>query len=69
VSIVIVCPNRDMSEWVAALHSIDPALDVEVWPDIRDHRAVKYVVSWGIIGVGGWIMALLILLVGYFADG
>jgi glyoxylate/hydroxypyruvate reductase A len=35
-----------MSEWIAALHSIDPALNVEVWPEIRDHEAVEYVVSW-----------------------
>ena len=46
VSIVIVCPNRDMSDWVAALHSIDPTLDVEVWPEIRDPEAVEFVVSW-----------------------
>ena len=46
MSIVIVCPNRDMSDWVAALHSIDPALKVEVWPDIRNPEEVEYVVSW-----------------------
>jgi len=46
VSIVIVCPNRNMSEWVAALHSLDPALNVEVWPEIFDPGAVEYVVSW-----------------------
>jgi len=46
VSIAIVCPNRDMSEWVAALHSIDSALNVEVWPEISDPGAVKYIVSW-----------------------
>ena len=46
MSIVIVCPNRDMSDWLTALHSIDPTLNVEVWPEISDPRAVKYVVSW-----------------------
>jgi glyoxylate/hydroxypyruvate reductase A len=46
VSIAIVCPNRDMSEWVAALHSIDSTLNVEVWPEISDPGAVKYIVSW-----------------------
>jgi len=35
-----------MSDWVAALHSIDPALNVEVWPDIRDPEAIEYIVSW-----------------------
>jgi glyoxylate/hydroxypyruvate reductase A len=46
VSIVIVAPNRDRSDWVAALHSIDPALKVEVWPGIRDLGAVEFAVCW-----------------------
>ena len=46
MSIVIVCPNRDMSQWVAALHSIDPALRVEVWPEIRDYGAVELALCW-----------------------
>jgi len=35
-----------MSEWVVALHSIDPALNVEVWPEIGDPEEVEYIVSW-----------------------
>jgi glyoxylate/hydroxypyruvate reductase A len=46
VSIVIICPNRDNSDWVAALHSIDSTLNVEVWPEILDPEAVEFVVSW-----------------------
>ena len=46
MSIVIVCPNRDMSDWVAAFHSVDLALQVEVWPDVSAPEAVEYVVSW-----------------------
>jgi len=46
VSIVIICPNRDNSDWVAALHSIDPALNVEVWPEISAPEAVEFAVSW-----------------------
>jgi len=46
VSIVFVCPNRDMSDWLAALHSIDPNLNIEVWPQIRDLKDVQFVVSW-----------------------
>ncbi len=46
MSIVFIHPNRDMSGWVAALHSIDPALNVEVWPEIRDPGDVEFVVSW-----------------------
>jgi len=46
VSIVIVCPNRDMSDWVAALHLIDPTLNVEVWPDISDPEIVEFALCW-----------------------
>ncbi len=46
MSIVIICPNRDNRDWVAALHSIDPALNVEVWPEIRAPEAVEFAVSW-----------------------
>ena len=46
MSVVIICPNRDNSDWVAALHSIDPALNVEVWPEIRDPEDVEFAVSW-----------------------
>lgn len=46
MSIAIVCPNRDNSDWVAALQSIDPTLKVEVWPEIRAPKEVEFVVSW-----------------------
>jgi len=35
-----------MSDWLAALHSIDPNLNIEVWPQIRDLKDVQFVVSW-----------------------
>lgn len=46
MSIVFICPNRDRSDWVAALHSIDPTLNVEIWPEISDLEAVEFIVSW-----------------------
>ena len=46
MSIVIVGPNRDRSDWVAAMRSIDPALKVEVWPEISDPEEVEFAVCW-----------------------
>ena len=46
MSIVIVGPNRDRSGWVAAMRSLDPALKVEVWPEISDPGAVEFAVCW-----------------------
>ena len=46
MSIVIIYPNRDLSDWVAALHAHDPELTVEVWPQISDPGKVEYVLCW-----------------------
>jgi glyoxylate/hydroxypyruvate reductase A len=46
VSIAIIYPNRDVSDWVAALHAHDPALTVEVWPEIGAPDRVAYVLCW-----------------------
>jgi glyoxylate/hydroxypyruvate reductase A len=46
VSIVIIYPNRDTSRWVAALHSIDPTLKVEAWPEVSDPNDVDFVMCW-----------------------
>jgi glyoxylate/hydroxypyruvate reductase A len=35
-----------MSDWVASVHSIDPTLNVEVWPDISDPEDVVLALCW-----------------------
>lgn len=46
MSIAIIYPNRDVSAWVAALQAHDPALTVEVWPEIGAPDKVEYVLCW-----------------------
>lgn len=46
MSIAIIYPNNDSREWVSALHSCDPALNVEIWPDIEDPEKVEFVLCW-----------------------
>jgi glyoxylate/hydroxypyruvate reductase A len=46
MSIAIIYPNRDASDWVAALLAHDPGLTVEVWPEISDPGRVEYVLCW-----------------------
>jgi glyoxylate/hydroxypyruvate reductase A len=46
MSIAIIYPNRDVSAWVAALHAHDPALAIEVWPEIGAPDQVEYALCW-----------------------
>lgn len=46
MSIAIIYPNRDASDWVAALHTCDSTLNVEVWPDIDEPEKVEFVLCW-----------------------
>ena len=46
MSIAIICPNRDMEEWVAAFEAQAPSLKVEVWPEISDPEGVKFALCW-----------------------
>lgn len=46
MSIAIIYPNRDVNDWVSALHAHDPILKVEVWPDIDEPEKVEFVLCW-----------------------
>ena len=46
MSIAIICPNRDMKDWVAAFEAHDPMLNVEVWPDINSPEEVEFALCW-----------------------
>ena len=46
MSIVIIYPNGRTDRWVEALKSVDPAINVEVWPDISEPDAVELALCW-----------------------
>jgi glyoxylate/hydroxypyruvate reductase A len=46
MSIAIICPNREMGEWVAAFEAQGPTLKVEVWPNISDPEEVEFALCW-----------------------
>ncbi len=46
MSIAIICPTRDVQEWVTAIHACDPAVTVETWPRIQRPDQVEYVLCW-----------------------
>lgn len=46
MSLAIIYPNRDVSDWVAALQACDPTLNVEVWPEICNPEDVEFALCW-----------------------
>ncbi|NIR32492.1 MAG: glyoxylate/hydroxypyruvate reductase A [Gammaproteobacteria bacterium] len=46
MSLLVVCPEQDVSDWVSALEKADPGLDLQTWPRVRDARAVTAALTW-----------------------
>lgn len=46
VSILLIAPDRDMQPFRMALKSLDPNLDVDIWPDFANKERVNLVVAW-----------------------
>ena len=46
MSIAIIYPPRDVSDWVAALLAQDPDLEIEIWPEIHAPEQVEFVLCW-----------------------
>lgn len=46
MSIAIIVPNREVSDWAAALHALDPELQVDIWPEIKVPEQVEFVLCW-----------------------
>ncbi|MEA3544214.1 MAG: glyoxylate/hydroxypyruvate reductase A, partial [Thermodesulfobacteriota bacterium] len=44
--IAIIYPTRVVRDWVAALHSQDPELKLEIWPEIRFPDDVEFALCW-----------------------
>ena len=46
MSIALICPGRDMRQWVAQFQQQAPSLTIQVWPDIASPQEVEYAVAW-----------------------
>jgi glyoxylate/hydroxypyruvate reductase A len=46
MSLAIICPGRDMRQWVQALQASEPQLKVENWPEIGDPGSVEFALVW-----------------------
>ncbi len=46
MSILLIAPDREMQSFRKALKSLDPNLDVEIWPDFANKERINLVVAW-----------------------
>ncbi|SDZ82636.1 glyoxylate/hydroxypyruvate reductase A [Desulfuromusa kysingii] len=46
MSIAIIYPHRNVSDWIQALHTHGPDLKIEVWPDISAPEEVELALCW-----------------------
>lgn len=46
MSLVIVAPNKAVSEWVDGINGLDSTVSVQVWPHIKDREAVIGAAVW-----------------------
>jgi len=46
MTISIICTNKDAQPWVAALKALDPALDVQVWPNETRKADIEFALCW-----------------------
>mgnify|MGYP001791367268 FL=1 len=46
MALSLICPNRDLGPWVAAIQKIAPNLDLRVWPEDGDKAEVTFTLVW-----------------------
>lgn len=46
MSLVLLAPGRDMQSWEESLLDVDPNLEIEIWPDVKNKSKVHFVVAW-----------------------
>ncbi|MDZ7658549.1 glyoxylate/hydroxypyruvate reductase A [Fodinibius sp.] len=46
MSLLFIAPDRDLSSWEDAIHSIDPNIEIDIWPAIKDKNRVQFTVCW-----------------------
>ena len=46
MSLAIIYPRRDVSDWVTALLAQDQELEIEIWPEIHAPEQVEFVLCW-----------------------
>ncbi|NIT58000.1 MAG: glyoxylate/hydroxypyruvate reductase A [Aliifodinibius sp.] len=46
MSLLFIAPDRDLSSWENAIQDIDPNIEIDIWPAIKDKERVQFAVCW-----------------------
>lgn len=46
MSLAIISPGKNSNAWITAIQSLDPTLNIQVYPEIKDPEAVEVVFLW-----------------------
>lgn len=46
MSLLFIAPNRDLKAWEEAIKNVDPNIDIEFWPDVKNNDQVQFAVCW-----------------------
>src|SRR5680860_148561 len=46
MSLLLLAPDRNMQPWKEALQSIDPNIEVDIWPKVKNEKRVQFAVVW-----------------------
>lgn len=46
MSLLLIAPDRETSEWEQAIHEVDPNIEIDLWPAIEDKERVQFAVVW-----------------------
>lgn len=46
MSLLFVAPDRNLSEWKKHIHRIDPNIEIDIWPAIKNKDRVQFAVCW-----------------------
>lgn len=46
MSIILICPTKNPEPWITALTSIDPSIDIQIWPSDKPKTDVTFALCW-----------------------
>lgn len=46
MSLLLIAPDREVSEWEQAVHNVDPNIEIDIWPAIEEKERVQFAVVW-----------------------
>jgi len=47
MSLIIIAPNRDLSQWINEFNKADSNLDLRIWPEVGNKDEITCAVVWG----------------------